>query len=222
MFLIFIKGYLLPFGIHDADGTGLHSFLGSKMYSSYYATQQRKKIKQEIFSFYGDKCGICGFSDPRALQIDHVNSDGFKERKHRGTKHSGQSSYLRKVLKTPERYQLLCANCNWIKRDEKGETKKIKYNWDEILSTFVPSRYIPIQERAFCKRGHDLKIHLIKEGRAGEKFRCRACMRRKNKPLVCEFCKIDFKNYKKTRFCSNVCSAKDRNQKIKKAQGGAK
>lgn len=64
----------------------------------------------------GNKCNRCGFDDRRALQIDHVNGGGCTERNA-----IGQVGVLVRALKHPDLYQLLCANCNWIKRDENGE-----------------------------------------------------------------------------------------------------
>jgi hypothetical protein len=46
-----------------------------------------------------------------------VNGGGGKERK----VIANQTSFLRKVLEDPTGYQLLCANCNWIKRHERHE-----------------------------------------------------------------------------------------------------
>lgn len=67
----------------------------------------------------GNKCSNCGFSDHRALQIDHKNGGGTAERKK-----LGQSGvYLRIVNGDTEGYQILCANCNWIKRYENNECK---------------------------------------------------------------------------------------------------
>lgn len=89
-----------------------------------YFRNQYKELKRQIFIKLGDKCVICGFNDPRALHIDHVNNDGFEERK----KIRGATTRLRKVLEDKEnRYQLLCANCNFIK---KYEQHKIK--WGEV------------------------------------------------------------------------------------------
>ena len=79
----------------------------------YNAT--RRKLK-EIFEFFGSKCAHCGFDNPLALQIDHVNGGGKKERIIR----TGTATFYRHVLKEiksgSKEYQLLCANCNWIKR----------------------------------------------------------------------------------------------------------
>lgn len=64
----------------------------------------------------GSKCVKCGYTDPRALQIDHINGGGTKE--HREI---GNGRVYKKVLKNTDGYQLLCANCNWVKRWNNGE-----------------------------------------------------------------------------------------------------
>ena len=71
------------------------------------------------------ECVTCGFSDQRALQIDHINGGGLKDLK----KHGNQNQYLNSILALPkkeaeDKYQVLCANCNWIKRVEKEETNQ--------------------------------------------------------------------------------------------------
>jgi hypothetical protein len=83
-----------------------------------------QRVRKGIIAMLGGKCVRCGFSDYRALQIDHVNSDGALER----AKFGGSATirfYLRvadSFTKGENRYQLLCCNCNWIKRSECGET----------------------------------------------------------------------------------------------------
>src|SRR5687768_12623878 len=76
------------------------------------------KFRQQILEFYGKKCGRCGFDDVRALQIDHVHGGGTKE-----VQGQNRIFVYRRALKNPEDYQLLCANCNWIKRDENQEKR---------------------------------------------------------------------------------------------------
>lgn len=81
---------------------------------------KHQALRAEIFQLLGGICCKCGFSDERALQIDHVEGGGCQEIKvKKGT------SYLYHVRKHIDtgRYQLLCANCNWIKRHENGEVK---------------------------------------------------------------------------------------------------
>ncbi|MDG7005258.1 MAG: hypothetical protein JRN73_09990 [Nitrososphaerota archaeon] len=66
----------------------------------------------------GSKCVRCGFSDFRALQIDHVNGGGRSEAR----RLAGVAYYLHVLDHINDgTYQLLCANCNWIKRAENEE-----------------------------------------------------------------------------------------------------
>jgi len=63
----------------------------------------------------GDRCIKCSFSDMRALCLDHINGGGRKEFK----MYPGAAIY-RYYLKNPElvksNLQILCSNCNSIKR----------------------------------------------------------------------------------------------------------
>ena len=79
--------------------------------------QSRERKRREFLDTLGGECQRCGFSDWRALQIDHVNSNGHLER----AENLGQSEYYRRILANPDDYMILCANCNWIKRYENGE-----------------------------------------------------------------------------------------------------
>lgn len=71
---------------------------------------------------YGEKCARCKFSDKRALQLDHVNNDGAKNRVSRKTgmrvTKCERAWYDAAKAYRPDKYQILCANCNWIKRYE--------------------------------------------------------------------------------------------------------
>jgi hypothetical protein len=73
---------------------------------------QRRKNRAKAIIILGAKCKKCSFNDIRALQIDHVNDDGGKER----TLRARIDRLIIKKLVDRRRYQLLCANCNWIKR----------------------------------------------------------------------------------------------------------
>ncbi len=78
-----------------------------------------RRLRTAVLAILGGKCVKCGFSDTRALQADHKSGDGNKERKA-----IGPHGIYRRILSMehPEdEYQLLCANCNWIKRFENGE-----------------------------------------------------------------------------------------------------
>lgn len=80
--------------------------------------------RKEIIELLGGKCKRCGFDDIRALQIDHVNGGGYKEMK---SIHSRERLRLvvESIKNKENKYQLLCANCNWIKRYEDKAKKEL-------------------------------------------------------------------------------------------------
>jgi hypothetical protein len=73
-------------------------------------------LRLAVLAVLGNKCARCGFSDSRALQVDHPSGGGTQHRKK-----LHWSKFYREVLYNPDAYQLLCANCNWIKRYENRE-----------------------------------------------------------------------------------------------------
>jgi len=90
-----------------------------------YQRNYLRRLRIAVVSILGSKCVVCGFSDPRALQVDHINGGGQKEINtiHRNTYYG---MVIKSVLNKENKYQLLCANCNWIKRVEKGEQCQCK------------------------------------------------------------------------------------------------
>ena len=93
------------------------------------ANERSKKYfrarRELILWLLGNKCARCGFTDSRALQIDHKNGGANKEGRLRGSKY--YKEILESIERGEEKYQLLCANCNWIKRVEQKECyKRIK------------------------------------------------------------------------------------------------
>lgn len=77
-----------------------------------------KNLRSRVLEFLGGKCVQCGIDDWRVLQVDHVNGGGRREVRSLG---GCTYSFWRRVFKFPAEYQILCANCNWIKVYEKGE-----------------------------------------------------------------------------------------------------
>lgn len=96
----------------------------NRAYQSKYLKKRSDKLRELVFQKLGNVCKRCGFSDKRALQIDHVNEDGTNDRKGRN-----QFSIMNEALKnTTGKYQILCCNCNWIKRVEaKMDQKNRKF-----------------------------------------------------------------------------------------------
>jgi len=77
------------------------------------------KFKNAVYEILGKKCVKCRYSDIRALQVDHINGGGTKERK--TIKGNYYSYILKEIANNPNKYQILCANCNWVKKYENKE-----------------------------------------------------------------------------------------------------
>ena len=105
----------------------------SRIRDRFYGLQRRRRdpdffrrkekrlyhgIRDRLIIRLGGKCKKCGFLDKRGLQLDHIKGDGYKER-------NGRTLYKRlldmDLEEVKNNYQILCANCNWIKRFENNE-----------------------------------------------------------------------------------------------------
>ncbi len=74
----------------------------------------RQSIKQRVINMYGGVCANCGYSDIRALQLDHI----IAIKKPSGPYgRSGAGLYYAILLgkQNKDDFQVLCANCNRIK-----------------------------------------------------------------------------------------------------------
>jgi hypothetical protein len=91
-------------------------------YHKLYSKQRQLKFKEEIHQLLGGKCSVCGYIGT-ALQIDHINGNGTKERNFFG-RSSVYMKILEKIKSGSKDYQLLCANCNWEKRFKNNENRK--------------------------------------------------------------------------------------------------
>jgi hypothetical protein len=96
--------------------------MSTNEYKRNYAKQYHRDTRKRVIEILGGKCVGCGFSDVRALQIDHIDGGGNSEY---GINGAHGISYYNKIIKSKcdneIKYQLLCANCNWIKRVENKE-----------------------------------------------------------------------------------------------------
>lgn len=117
------------FNIHIKSGTAIckfciidkspHRKTAKDKNIKYRSLSQRRqdqkthlfKIKMTIINGYGNKCVCCGESNPLFLTIDHINNDGFKDRKSEGY---NQDKFYNSIIADnfPTQYQLLCYNCN--------------------------------------------------------------------------------------------------------------
>ena len=82
----------------------------------YTSVGRQRWLRKEILKAFGGRCAKCGFADSRALQLDHIGGGGRRMRISKG-----QHGVYRYALKYRDKFQLLCANCNSIKKFENGE-----------------------------------------------------------------------------------------------------
>jgi hypothetical protein len=71
------------------------------------------KIRKLVLEAYGNKCACCGEMDEAALCIDHADRSGMEHRRGRS-----QWGVLRDIMNEgfPDRFRLLCWNCNQATR----------------------------------------------------------------------------------------------------------
>ncbi len=90
-----------------------------------------ERNRQNLLTLLGGCCTnpfgqhILPYTDGRALQFDHINGGGQKQikEKFKGSGGVMVAYYLKHPEEAQKDLQILCANCNWIKRHEKRETR---------------------------------------------------------------------------------------------------
>jgi hypothetical protein len=103
------------------DGHASHC----KKCAGLLANSAVRDMRLRVVESLGGKCvgpgpspgNGCGIIDARVLTIDHVNGGGNKERIRTGA----SWGYYKKMLESPDQFQVLCWNCNHLKRLELGE-----------------------------------------------------------------------------------------------------
>ncbi len=93
----------------------------NKQHIREHSREKIQALKKEVLSHYcqpdSPNCVMCGENRLPCLTLDHINDDGAKERKELNM--YGSNFYLWvKRNRYPERYQVLCWNCQYIKRDK--------------------------------------------------------------------------------------------------------
>ena len=78
-----------------------------------YNLEQKLKVLEHLG---GSRCMVCGYGNPMALCVDHIHNNGAQDRKRNST-----YTIRKRILNMSEKearrdYQILCANCNQIKR----------------------------------------------------------------------------------------------------------
>lgn len=57
----------------------------------------------------GKRCQNCGITDERVLTFDHIGGGGRTERKS-----TSSIQILKRIIKEPSRFRVLCMNRNWL------------------------------------------------------------------------------------------------------------
>lgn len=126
-----IRAYSKKYYEENKDRTRESRLIYSKAYNqknavkkSQYARDRWKRIRIELFEHLGGAwCKNCKYDDYRALQIDHIYGGGRKE--HKDNPHfKSISRWAEHVKNNSSNYQVLCANCNQIKRYTHNEFRK--------------------------------------------------------------------------------------------------
>lgn len=89
------------------------------------AVTERSALRAECLKLLGGRCAMCGVTDERVLQFDHIHDDGAEARR---AGFVGDALYRDILLRGLAEYQILCANDNWRKRlaalEREKNTKK--------------------------------------------------------------------------------------------------
>lgn len=101
---------------------------------SYYrkiTNNHKIKRRMSLFNFLCNGnicCQKCSFRDIRALQLDHVKNDGSQDRKRFKNENNFYFYYYNHYLEAKEKLQVLCANCNTLKRTIIVHQKRLQNN----------------------------------------------------------------------------------------------
>ena len=101
------------------------SSIRKRQCKALYGRNYYNNNRNSLMELLGNKCVKCGFSDIRALQIDHKIGSCIKDRIKFKNDNLAHIYYLKNPIFALNNLQILCANCNWIKRSENNEIKKI-------------------------------------------------------------------------------------------------
>ena len=86
-----------------------------------YVRRWHGVLRTQMLKRFGSRCKSCGNTDHRVLQIDHIKGGGTRDQRSTAQLYRYVLSLSARPLK---QFQLLCANCNWIKKYENQEVRQ--------------------------------------------------------------------------------------------------
>jgi len=105
------------------------------------AHKRRTTLKRKVIAHYGGKCEWCYTTDVAVLCIDHIENDGADHRRELGFNGASTYAWLKKN-RYPQGFQVLCANCNFIKEMEhRKEALGIKHFESEADKKVALEKY---------------------------------------------------------------------------------
>jgi hypothetical protein len=84
-----------------------------------------QEARKNLILAMGNKCKHCGYNeDYRCIHLDHIDGGGNKDRKQYGCLSISKYTKMINDYSLREKFQLLCVNCNWVKRYTNDETTR--------------------------------------------------------------------------------------------------
>ena len=111
--------------------------------------QKRARVKEAVFGAYGGYvCACCGVGEKAFLTLDHIENDGAQNRrKIAGKRHAAGYTTYDWIVKNgfPSGFQVLCMNCNFGKRMNKGVCPhQVRCNdYSQEVGASAPKRSTP-------------------------------------------------------------------------------
>ena len=127
----------------------------ARAHGKKWGKYMRDKQRSQVYDHYGRQCVCCGETNEIFLTLDHINNDGHIERK----MHSQGGLYSRIIQEGyPDRFQVLCWNCQWGKRKNNGVCPH------QEASTVIPEGSTPKRAEALGIRlpDDDMTCSLVK------------------------------------------------------------
>ena len=109
-------------------------YMDNRDRSLAYHKTHRAAIKCEVMRHYSPSltCQRCGIADLRVLSVDHIDGGGNAHKKREGTTNI---YYWLKRHGFPPGFQILCMNCQWIKKVENHEDKGCGWRRQDAIQT---------------------------------------------------------------------------------------